>query len=167
MKTVMTLALISAMSLSVTACGKKDVPVAEMSAEQLSQQITGTWTMSDKTITQEGVDVRMYDSSVTYNADGTSIGSAKMDIQIAELPEDMRGFQMEGKSRWTISGNVINDRVTEMNVTSLNPNSQTNMMANAMQTQMLRAPESKATIVSVGKKEMVMNVEGETLTYRR
>jgi len=168
MKTFMTLALVGAMSVSVAACSKKaETPVAEMSAEQLAQKIAGKWNMADTVISQQGVDVRMYDSNVTYNTDGTSAGSAKMEIQIEEMPAEMRGFKMDGTSTWTLNGNVIEDKISTMVVTPLSGNEQAKMMAEAMTAQMERAPSSKATIVSVDKDTMVVNVEGQVLTYTR
>ncbi len=168
MKTFMTLALVGAMSVSVAACSKKaDTPVAQMSAEQLAQKIAGKWNMADTVISQQGVDVRMYDSNVTYNTDGTSAGRAKMEIQIEEMPAEMRGFKMDGTSTWTLNGNVIEDKISTMVVTPLSGNEQAKMMAQAMTAQMERAPSSKATIVSVDKDTMVVNVEGQVLTYTR
>lgn len=168
MKNLMTLALIGALSVSVTACSKKaDTPIAEMSEEQLAKKIAGRWMMEDAIISQQGVGVRMYDSSITYNADGTSAGSAKMEIQIDEMPAEMRGFQMDGTSTWTLNGNVIEDKISTMTVTPLAQNEQAGAMAQAMMAQMQKAPASKATIVSVDKSTMVVNVEGQVLTYSR
>ncbi len=168
MKKFMTLAVIATLAIGVV--GVKDttnVPVSEMTQEQLSNMIIGSWVMDDVTLQEGGIDMKMYDGTAQYNSDGTSSGTAKMSIEVEEMPADMRGFQISGTSNWIIEGQNLRETMFDMSVTPLVKSEGSKQMAAAMQGQMQAAPVTVSKILSVSKKTLVLQPEGRTLTYTR
>ena len=168
MKSLITLTLAVTLSFGVVGCSKKaDVPVAEMSVDQITSMVTGTWVMEDMTMDQGGIMVKMYDTYATYNADGTSLGESKMEFITDEMPADMRGFQLVGGSNWSVTGSSIRETVESMKVTPLTVTTQSNQMAAAMQGQMTGMPAVTTKIVSVTKDRLVLDQNGTQMTYNR
>lgn len=168
MKKFMTLALMATLSVSTAACSKAaDVPLAEMTQEQLSKMIVGKWAMEDITMQESGIEVRMYESSAQYNADGTSAGEAKMSFEAEQMPIEMRGYKITGKTTWTLDGKNLRETVAGTTVTPLSDSPDAMQMAAAIQDQMRAAPPIVSTIVSATKTQLVLEQNGQTLTLNR
>lgn len=123
--------------------------------------------MDEVTVSDNGVDVRMYDGTANYNINGTATSMGKMEILADDLPQDMRNFEMQSKSTWSATPTGLIEKVKEMNLKPQSDSREAAQMVNIMGGQMAMAPATTAEIVSITKDTMVVNAGGITLTYRR
>jgi|GEM_PF-2362431 len=168
MKTFLTILLASTLSVVAVSCSEKPPKtVAEMTEKQLSEKLIGDWVMDDITVEQDGVEVRMFDTTMSYKIDGTSYGDGKMEFMSDEMPANLGSFKIVVETNWSMESGLVRDKITGLRITPLKENAQSSQIAALLQNQMVNAPSTTSEILAISDNILVLESDGIKQTYRR